>query len=359
LEQEKKRKYYDQLKLVSDLKQKLATLASRSDADRTLYKTISDSSTEAQRLADEMKSTIEFDRISKYCTSVFNIDQQTVTCSLIKEFTLFGVLVAASGNYEKYYPPVTAEDVFVEVQFEHRLSEKLALNLFHAYLFELSSTVGIRFKVSPRPEIDYSWEEEYRLIEESRLRPLMYGNGMTELLQLYNRAISVLEPDVEILYLTKVIEFVSQTVVRQKATEVIRAKLLSPKALNPDATFVSELETIVKEQQFFMKDREAIKQTVLTCCEASELAKLSPSFLLDLKNLTAQSKRKEQEDALNKFAATLYATRNSIAHAKANYVPTGEEAPESELNSLVACAKVAAEQAIRWYHAQSELSRVV
>ncbi len=66
-------------------------------------------------------------------------------------------------------------------------------------------------------------------------------------------------------------EYVSQTVVRQRANEVVRAKLLSSRSLHPDAAFLTELQAVVEEQRMFRRDREVIKQAAITCSEASEL----------------------------------------------------------------------------------------
>jgi hypothetical protein len=181
---------------------------------------------------------------------------------------------------------------------------------------------------------------------------------MRPLLELYSSAISASDIHVSILYFTKAVEFVSQTVVRQQATEAIRAKLLSPRALSPTADFIMELEPVVDEQRAFKKDREAIKHTVAICCEATELSRIAPNFLTDLKKINRTSKEKERGDALTKLGASLYSTRNSIAHAKANYSPTGEECPAEDMVAFTSCIKVATQQVIRWYGSRPENERL-
>jgi hypothetical protein len=179
-----------------------------------------------------------------------------------------------------------------------------------------------------------------------------------DLLRLYNRAVAASDNETQILHFTKVVEYVSQTVVRQQATEAIRTKLLSPRALRPDATFVAELQAVVEEQRIFRKDREAMRQTVITCCEASELSKFAPPFLNKLRGLSFSDKPKDKEEALTELGLSLSATRNSVAHAKANYEPTGEECPEGQLAAFAECAKLAAQLSIRWHHSRPEHARV-
>ncbi|CAA9533410.1 MAG: hypothetical protein AVDCRST_MAG05-4628 [uncultured Rubrobacteraceae bacterium] len=156
-----------------------------------------------------------------------------------------------------------------------------------------------------------------------------------------------------------IVEYVSQTVIRMQSTETIRAKLLSPRSLNPDADYVAELQAIVEEQRIFRKDREAIKQAVIACCEASELSKVAPPFLGKLRGLSPSHKPKEREEALAQLGYTLSATRNAVAHAKANYEPTGEECPQEHLVAFAECAKLTAQQAVRWYHSRPEEVRVL
>lgn len=61
---------------------------------------------------------------------------------------------------------------------------------------------------------------------------------MSEVLGLYNKAIAADDLDIKILYFSKVIEYVSQTVIRINATEAIRRKLHTKNALNPDSRFI-------------------------------------------------------------------------------------------------------------------------
>jgi hypothetical protein len=134
--------------------------------------------------------------------------------------------------------------------------------------------------------------------------------------------------------------------------------LQSPAALNPSANYILELEALFAEESTYRKDREAVALTACTCCEATELAKVCPPFLKELRNVSGSTKRKEKDAALATFAKALYSTRNSIAHAKANYDPTGDECPREELAAFSRCAKVAAQQVVRWYAARPEAERV-
>lgn len=295
----------------------------------------------------------------RHCSLEVPLEGQNVMCSLTEGLTVFGAAVAASGDYSKDLPPIL-DDLFVEVRYQYPISREVSRHIVEAYLFELSSTLGLDFEEDPRPTLaDWEWYPEGEpQISSARLRPLLLGKGMPDLLRLYNRAIASSDEGTKILYYTKVVEYASQTVVRQQATEAIRTKLLSARSLNPDAGFIAELQAIIEEQRIFRKDREAIKQAVIACCEASELSKVAPPFLMKLRSLSASDRLKEKEEALAEWGLSMYATRNSIAHAKANYESTGEECPEEQLAAFTECAKLAAQQVIRWYHSMPEDLRV-
>ena len=308
---------------------------------------------------NELREKIEMNT-QRYCSVGVSLDGQDATCSLTEGFTVFGAAVAATGDYSKDLQPVMG-DLFVEVRYRSPVPLDTARYLADAYLFELSSTLGFEFKEDPRPTLE-NWEgypEGGPRVSNARLRPLLLGKGMSDLLKLYNRAVAASDDETRILHFTKVVEYVSQTVVRQQATEAIRAKLLSPRSLSPDATFVAELQAVVEEQRvFYRNDREAIKQAVIACCESSELSKVAPPFLSKLRGLSPSDKPKEREDALTQLGYSLSATRNAVAHAKANYEPTGEECPQGHLAAFAECAKLAAQQAVRWYHSRPEEVRV-
>jgi len=281
-------------------------------------------------------------------------------CSLVSGYSPFAFLITGRACWDKYYPPVLPDDLFIQVCFDKGASPALVREIASAYQFELGATLSLYLERSPRAdEIDNMWEgAEANDWSPPPLRPLLIGAGLPPLLQLSNKAVANVDAEVCVLYLTKCFEYVAQTVVRQQLVETMRAKLMSPRALNPSADFIIEIESLLEELRNFRRDREAVILTAVHCCEATELAPHAPPFLTALAKVNGKTKRKEREEALKHFAASLIATRNSIAHAKANYEPTGEECPDAQLGLFAECARIAAQQVIRWYADRSESSRV-
>jgi hypothetical protein len=182
-----------------------------------------------------------------------------------------------------------------------------------------------------------------------RVRPLLVGHGLEDVLALFNEACGLeLHPDHLLLGFVRVIEHVSVTVIRLHAYQQMRTRLLSERALDPDAAFIEDLQRLMEALERKRSDKEAIKETIRTCCDVVELARNAPPFLTALKGLSSSSSTQVREQAANTLAHALYATRNAVAHAKANYVPTGQECPEEELDQFAEIARLAAAQAIRW-----------
>lgn len=296
----------------------------------------------------------------RFCLQKIFVNEIEIDCYLTQGFTIFSILIASIEEYDKYFPPILDTDLFVEIVFKKTIPESLQNNIFEAYLFELSNCLDISFEISPRPYLDQSWYNERcdEYVPDPRFRPLLLGTGTTEVLKLYNRAISSKNLDVQILFFTKVIEYVSQTVVRLQSYEAIRAKLLSQRALQPNAEFISELENIIEKQRLLKKDKESIRQTIVTCCEATELVKFAPPFIKEFKHISSESNQQDKLKALESLGKSLYSTRNEIAHAKANYIPTGDECPEEQLFQFTKCVKIASQQVIHWYYFTPESIRL-
>jgi hypothetical protein len=295
--------------------------------------------------------------VLKHETTINGVD---VSCSITTGTTAFGFLVYETNDWDKYHPPTLSEDLFVEVKFSDAIEKTDARMIANAYIFELSSSVKLDLVLAPRP---YMWldgdaDDEKEISPGFRLRPLLVGRGLESLLALYNKGLESHDAEIQILYFTKVIEYVSQTVNRKHLTESVTTKLLTRRALDPDAGFVVELEGLFDELKLLRQDREAIKQTVSTCCDAIELSLLAPPFLRILASISSSTKAKDRESALNRLGEAIASTRNSIAHAKANYNPRGDECPIEELDRFAKCIRLTAEQTVRWYASQPERTRI-
>ncbi|MDH6352152.1 MULTISPECIES: hypothetical protein [unclassified Brevibacillus] len=184
--------------------------------------------------------------------SSISVSQKIYTLEIIHGLTSFGILLTIEGKFSKYVPPVDSDDVFILISCPDGIENEVIDKLFNSYVFELRSTLGLELHIGVRPDYD-PWEEvEPENLEnpiEVKLRPLIYGKGINELLEIYNSSSNSHTPENLILAYTRVIEYVSQTVIRKDLIEKTVNKLSSPRALTPDANYILELGKIYEEHR--------------------------------------------------------------------------------------------------------------
>ncbi|WP_115514812.1 MULTISPECIES: hypothetical protein [Xanthomonas] len=280
--------------------------------------------------------------------------------SLISPSPHFGAAVVVKDHfYDKYNPPIGWEEFYIGVHHPQGATVEEANSLIQAYLFELHVTLGLEFFESPRPvdfDSEYPEDEEIGdLVQRARsIRPLLIGPGLLAVLSEFNSVNGSSGGGAALLAYVKCIEYVSATVVREKQYEDLRKRLLSRDALKPNAEFMDGLLVLFEENRVFSRDAEALRLSVERCCDPLPMKIYAPQFLRSFSKIDPSSSAEQRKQALVELATALSASRNQLAHAKANFRATGKECPPEQLSGLVACARIAAEQCIRWYASRSE-----
>lgn len=268
----------------------------------------------------------------------------------------FGVSIVRHGfHWDKDQPALSEGDLFVTIAHNGEVTAEVALDIVHAYLFELNSAHDLVLGLLRQPTAEDATGDDHESPDEPdtlapRVRPLMYGSGMGPLLREFHRGVMADDSETAVVSFAKCIEYVSATVVRLKQYDDLRRRLEDRGALRPTAVYMDGLMALCEENRVFLKDKAALKLTVERCCDAASLAPLAPDCLVAMK---LRQKSAPVTLALSSLAACLTATRNQLAHSKANYQSTGEECPSDQLDQLGECARRAAEQCIRWYAAQN------
>lgn len=213
--------------------------------------------------------------------------------------------------------------------------------------------------MSPRISYDSLEDEPEYKTDKTRLRPLLRGKGVHELLKLYNSSLSSTNYEIFVLTYTKVIEYVSQTVIQQDLINSATKKLFSPRALNPDANYILELGKIFEGNKNNQKDYFAIKLTIEICCDLNEIVTEAPPFLKFTRKLNKDSKNDDKVKAFDEVASAISNTRNMFAHAKTNYEKKGMECPTDQLKGYTKCLDILTQQVIRWFAKEHEDNRVI
>lgn len=286
------------------------------------------------------------------------IGEQEYTLEMVGGVTSFNLALTFASEYNEEHPPSHYDDIFIEIRSNTELNEEIVDSLVQSYIFEVKSTLGLELHRSQR----YYYEEEDLMEEEAtpeKLRPLLRGKGVEELLRLYNSSLSIQDVEILLLTYTKVIEYVSQTVIRQDLVQETLKKLASPRALVPDANYILELNKVFEDYKNNQKDFQAIKLTIKTCCDIHEIVTIAPEFLKLTKKITIDSKPEDIQKALGEISDAISNTRNMFAHAKTNYEKKGKECPEDQLFDFAKCVDILAQQIIRWFARQHEDNRII
>jgi hypothetical protein len=295
------------------------------------------------------QSKIDFEDIS------YNVD-------IVWGLNSFNFKLAEKGLFSKYVPPYLEEDIFIVIESDKKIVEAHLDIIFDSYFFELKSTFNL--EIEPNPWIYELWdydedEDDFKNMKEISLRPLLQGRGIKELLSIYKSAFDTSYPQQQILSFSRVIEYVSQTVIRKDLIEKTMIKLSSNRALSPDSNFILELGKIFEEHRDLGKDYQAFKITISTCCDIYELAQHAPEFLKKTNKITLNSNKDQREQAFKEIVDAVTATRNMFAHAKTNYKPKGSECPTEQLEEFSGLMDIIAQQTIRWFSVQKEDNRIV
>jgi hypothetical protein len=292
----------------------------------------------------------------------------------VSGLTVFGVCAALEGNYsDDFFPSVSKEHFLIQISRPHLLSigstseAQLILSAVEvrayaaAFLYELNLALDMQLE-----EVSFRCKEEYpdedaigKKLQAFAFRPLMTGPGMGEILRYYNDGILAQNAEDAVLSFTKVFEYVSATVVRERLINRTRQKLLSHRARVPDSTYILELQELFEAERANRKDKLAIILTIRTCCDADDLRHFSPECCTKLSRIAANADDKDREAALDNFAECIVSTRNMLSHAKANFDPTGFECPSKQLDQFSQCLRLAAQQAIHYFHGIHPTKRVL
>jgi hypothetical protein len=261
------------------------------------------------------------------------------------------------------HPEPLCYDSFIEITGSGLTLEECR-TICTTFIFELNCFSGLTLTPTPNTPISVDDEQFDKYVEAKKnllndfgvlTRSFLICSDTSKVIELYNRAISCEDSEMSILYFTKVIEYVSETVVRMKITEVGRKALSSHRAMMPDANFIKELQELFKDHSY-KKDSESTELTIKTCCYINDFIELIPDFI---KNKFERNRSKNDQAALEYLAKCISATRNNIAHAKSNYVATGYELPEMHFADFVKLMRVISQQCIRWFSSQGPSARIV
>ncbi|MFD0792075.1 hypothetical protein ACFQZX_00520 [Mucilaginibacter litoreus] len=277
---------------------------------------------------------------------------------LIDNPLLIGIASVKLDFYDKYWPPCSqyhaVEIVYADSQ--KRLSEKEEMSLVKSYLYEFSNICGIaiEFHQITEPLFDYDYEETPAKDHVVNNLP-EYTEGM----DLFRKALGSADDEIKFLYYYKIIEFYSPIAAKRVAYENVTRKLDGIRMRDVSNNDIKSIFSIADKFRAAQTDKE-LAQNLLT--EAIDIVDAFADFPEFLKKKTTKQHGFKREDftydikldiqqaVTNTLGTVLYSTRNSIVHAKSNYVSDQNECPQTELANFNNFLKTITYNIIAWYN---------
>jgi hypothetical protein len=289
-------------------------------------------------------------------------DGCTVSIYLLADtVTVYHLLLEKLHDTSEYFPAFNPYESFICITSDSSLTAKYAEELADSFLFELNSTFGMQFTRKIRPQMEII--EKQSQIENANIQkynlndyqmlPIVTGRGIHEVIKIYNKAIETEDVSYKILNYARVIEYVSPTIARQELIGNVLAELSLKDSQNINADFVLLLGENYRKYDM-MKDKELCRAAI-SVVDYKCIADNVPEYIKRWADWDDPQKRKE---VVIRIADSITATRNEIAHAKANYQQCGLECPPKYQDEFAVMMQKIAEFLFRWYSQQPEKLRI-
>ena len=158
----------------------------------------------------------------------------------------------------------------------------------------------------------------------------------------YIDGLSIEKPDIKYLHLYKVIEYFSPIVSKKTSYEELNKRLDAMQIVERDSEYLESIFRLAKQYEVSLKDKELAFTVLNKCIDVTLLfpylpeniqKTISKSCHFEIGNIDSLNSS-SIESVKKEIADILYATRNSIVHAKSNYTSTGKECSEEHIEQL-------------------------
>lgn len=256
----------------------------------------------------------------------------------------------------------------VNISVETKLIKEFLFYLSHKYntpLYIGEFMTFDRFNLDDYDEVeeeipDNSKVEIIKVLSDNLLR---YSN----LMDMYVEAMSIGNEEIKFLYYYKIIEHCSPIVSKMKAYELLNRKLDLLPYNNRDYKYLDSIFELTREHDISLRDSELAYTVLLECIDIIQLYEFLPSSIKKSLSKKHQYKNEnikydldisKQNQIKQGISIILYATRNSIVHAKSNYTLTGEECKTNDLEELNIFISKLCYCLIAWNNRQPEMFKL-
>ncbi len=285
---------------------------------------------------------------------------------------LIGIINTKNGNYdEDYGVGCCGNYVVLELKYDgdNRLSKEQEDDLLERITFYLTRELDAAINISEVINLDELGEyylDEEEIVDTTVNVDSLVGNS--QLIKLYKQAKSTEDSEIKFLQYYKILEYISPLVAKLNAYDKLNKRLDLLASSTRDYKYLDTIFSVTRKYDLDVKDDYLAESVIKTCMDVSPLWELIPerlqkqmkkTFLSGKSDICVDELKEEQLGSLQKqIAKMLYATRNSIVHAKSNYEPIGYELEGDELINGNRMMDVVALSIIQWNERQPESFRI-
>lgn len=277
--------------------------------------------------------------------------------SIVEEPILIGIrnLRHDCYNYDFWSPC----RVFHAIEFRYKegvkkLPYEQELEEIYRFLFTLNVKNNYLIRIAELPEVETG--ESMDDIEETDLENYDFTketekivhhssdlpNG-SPMLKMYLDALSISDRGLRFLLFYKIIEYISPIIANSILYKRLEARLNIGVFSKKGESFYNSIVDLVHRYNRSISDAELASTVLTECCDIELTRPYIPDSIwkLMLRDSGVAANRKIEDltnDDIAKLNISLgkilYATRNSIVHAKSNYTVTGKECPTKDIGTL-------------------------
>ena len=309
----------------------------------------------------------------------FSFDGDFYTVNIVSNPFLVGLINAKNGNCNQDYGVYCClEYTALELNYsgERRLSKEEEDQQLERITFFLTKVLGCAVYISEVIDINskydyYSVVENFEDEENDdssdtivKVTDLMAYNPM---MKLYKQAFAAEDEEIKFLQYYKIIEYISPVVAKLSAYDKLNKRLdfLATSCRNHE--YLDSIFSITRKYDQDLKDDYLAISVIQTCVDILPLWQFVPERLRKRIRKNLSLKRDGLDDTISdeqlaslqkQIARMLYATRNSIVHAKSNYEPNGYELEDDELEDGNKMMDMITMSIIQWNERQPEIYKI-
>ena len=254
---------------------------------------------------------------------------------------LIGIIASRDGIYNEDFGVFPCSNYkAVEIVYKgKRGSEEDDIMFIKSCLYYIASKYNVPMSIGSFWTWDDITDEQNNdsiTVGESALIP--YCRAM----DYYIEGLTIEKADIKYLHLYKIIEYFSPIVSKKASYEQLNNRLDALQVIERDYEYLESIFNLAKQYQISLKDKELANTVLNECVDIALLFSFLPECIqkgiskachFEIKDITNISPS-IIESIKKEIAGILYATRNSIVHAKSNYTIIGKECPEEDLEQL-------------------------